>query len=191
MAPADDPQLVCLVVIDEPEGRGLGGEVAAPVFAGIMERIVRGPGHEYVLRGRGDYVESERKPGRLDRTASGRPSLAADMGGDGGRWDAVPASSSGGLFGGRGRSSESEFIDSARAGLVRTGRGGIVVAPSTDADEVEVPDFRGMSVRLARQTAAAHGLTLTFRGNGRVMEQTPRPGRAVSSGHLVEVRCCP
>ncbi|MFH1690627.1 MAG: penicillin-binding protein [Candidatus Eisenbacteria bacterium] len=191
MAPADDPQLVCLVVIDEPDGRGLGGEVAAPVFAKIMERIVRGPGHEYVLRGRGDYVESERKPGRLDRTASGRPSHASDAGGGVGRWDAVPASASGGLFGGRGRVSGSEVIDSAYAGLVRTGRGGIVVAPAIEEDETEVPDFRGMSVRLARQTAAARGLTLTFRGNGRVTEQSPGPGRIVSSGHRVEVRCCP
>ena len=191
MAPADDPQLVCLVVIDEPDGRGLGGEVAAPVFARIMERIVRGPGHEYVLRGRGGYVESERKPGRLDRTVSGRPSHASDVGRGAGRWDAVPASSSGGRFGERGRVSGSEFIDSSHAGLVRTGRVGIVVTPAIERDEVEVPDFRGMSVRLARQTAAAHGLTLTFRGNGRVTEQTPGAGRTVSSGHLVEVRCCP
>ncbi|MCK4680177.1 penicillin-binding protein 2, partial [bacterium] len=90
MAPADDPQLVCLVVIDEPDGRGLGGEVAAPVFARIMERIIRGPGHEYLLRGRGDYVESEREPGRLDRTLSARAVPAVDPGDEARQWDATP-----------------------------------------------------------------------------------------------------
>jgi cell division protein FtsI (penicillin-binding protein 3) len=44
--PADDPRLVCLVLIDEP-GRGYyGGEVAAPVFREIVEdirRMRRGP----------------------------------------------------------------------------------------------------------------------------------------------------
>ena len=49
VAPVDEPRLVCLVVIDEPEGRGLGGEVAAPVFGRIMERVVRGPKHDFVF----------------------------------------------------------------------------------------------------------------------------------------------
>ncbi len=189
MAPADDPQLVCLVVIDEPDGRGLGGEVAAPVFARIMERIIRGPGHEYLLRGRGDYVESEREPGRLDRTLSARAVTALDVDGEAQQWDATPASHD--PFDGRGGVSAGEFLASARGGGIRTGRGGIVVVPAVPAEEVEVPDFRGMSVRLARQTAASLGLTLTFRGNGRVIEQSPRSGRVVRSGHRVEVRCCP
>jgi cell division protein FtsI/penicillin-binding protein 2 len=67
MAPADDPQIVCLVVIDEPRGRGLGGEVAAPVFSRIIERMVRSSGYEYLLRGRGDYVANERPVGRAER----------------------------------------------------------------------------------------------------------------------------
>jgi stage V sporulation protein D (sporulation-specific penicillin-binding protein) len=189
MAPADDPQLVILIVIDEPEGRGLGGEVAAPVFARIVERIVRGPGHEYVLRGRGDHVESEREPGRLDRTVTERPSRRSYEGGVPSDWDALPASLDG-LSAESGRA-RPEIFDSAHAGLVRTGRGGLVIAPTSDVDEVEVPDLRGMSVRLARQTAASHGLALTFRGTGRVTEQSPGPGRVVAAGRCIEVHCAP
>ena len=189
MAPADDPQLVCLVVIDEPDGRGLGGEVAAPVFARIMERIIRGPDYEYLLRGRGDYVECERKPGRLDRTLSARAAPALNVDDEAQQWDATPASHD--PFDGRAGGSAGEFLGSVGGGGIRTGRGGIVVAPAVPAEEVEVPDFRGMSVRLARQTAASLGLTFTFRGNGRVIEQSPRSGRVVRSGHSVEVRCCP
>jgi cell division protein FtsI (penicillin-binding protein 3) len=189
MAPADDPQLVCLVVIDEPDGRGLGGEVAAPVFARIMERIIRGPGYEYLLRGRGDYVEAQRAPGRLDRTLSARAATALNVDGEAQQWDATQASHD--PFDGYDGVSAGDFLRSVRGGGIRTGRGGIVVVPAVPTEEVEIPDFRGMSVRLARQTAASLGLTLTFRGNGRVIEQSPRSGRVVRSGHSVEVRCCP
>jgi cell division protein FtsI (penicillin-binding protein 3) len=39
-APADDPRLVLLVVIDEPQGANYGGVVAAPVFRSIMEEVL-------------------------------------------------------------------------------------------------------------------------------------------------------
>ena len=39
--PADDPQLVILVVLDEPEGKGYGGINAAPVFSSIAEQALR------------------------------------------------------------------------------------------------------------------------------------------------------
>lgn len=42
MIPADHPQLVGVVVIDEPrEGAYFGGDVAAPVFASVMREAVR------------------------------------------------------------------------------------------------------------------------------------------------------
>jgi cell division protein FtsI (penicillin-binding protein 3) len=42
MAPASHPQLVTLVVIDEPRGKEyFGGLVAAPVFARIMQGALR------------------------------------------------------------------------------------------------------------------------------------------------------
>jgi cell division protein FtsI (penicillin-binding protein 3) len=40
-APADDPRFVMLVVIDEPQGRGWGGAVAAPVFREVGEQVLR------------------------------------------------------------------------------------------------------------------------------------------------------
>ena len=40
-APADDPRLVILVMIDNPKGRHWGGVVAAPVFVKIAEKSLR------------------------------------------------------------------------------------------------------------------------------------------------------
>ncbi len=39
-APADEPRIVVLVVIDEPRGSTYGGVVAAPVFRAIVEKVL-------------------------------------------------------------------------------------------------------------------------------------------------------
>jgi len=39
--PVTDPQVVALVVIDDPEGAYYGGEIAAPVFSDIMTQVMR------------------------------------------------------------------------------------------------------------------------------------------------------
>lgn len=41
MVPADDPRLAILVLVDEPEGRGFGGVVAAPIFHEIATWTLR------------------------------------------------------------------------------------------------------------------------------------------------------
>jgi cell division protein FtsI (penicillin-binding protein 3) len=39
-APVQDPRMVLLVIIDEPQGTNYGGVVAAPVFKAIMENVL-------------------------------------------------------------------------------------------------------------------------------------------------------
>jgi cell division protein FtsI (penicillin-binding protein 3) len=39
-APSDEPKVVLLVVIDEPQGNNYGGVVAAPIFRAIMEKVL-------------------------------------------------------------------------------------------------------------------------------------------------------
>jgi cell division protein FtsI/penicillin-binding protein 2 len=41
MAPARDPRLVVLVMVDEPRGAIYGGSVAAPVFQRVAQRALR------------------------------------------------------------------------------------------------------------------------------------------------------
>src|SRR4030043_241131 len=38
--PAEEPRLMLLVVIDEPQGNNYGGVVAAPIFRAIMEKVL-------------------------------------------------------------------------------------------------------------------------------------------------------
>ncbi|MBN2566373.1 MAG: PASTA domain-containing protein [Candidatus Eisenbacteria bacterium] len=238
MAPADDPQIVCLVVIDEPRGRGLGGEVAAPVFAKIVERMVRSAGHEYLLRGRSDYVADERPKGRAERmTEAGiQPSLpsrgrawfqASNAAAGGEREGSVVSAAlshnqgepvvNASFSGEQGQlvpdaasgvdPDESVAVIAGTCAVAEPKRGGVLGAfrsfrasrgadaasllmqSERGAEKVAVPDFRGMSVRRARQVAAESNLVLSFEGSGRVREQSPRPGSTVSPGHKVVVRC--
>jgi cell division protein FtsI/penicillin-binding protein 2 len=174
IAPADDPEIVCLVVVDEPEGRGLGGEVAAPVFSRIVERIVRGPAREVVVRSGGragdGLAEAERRVG----------AAAAAHEGHGNEVFAVAA----GVF-----PDGSPALD--RPVPADYPEVGIVLVPECEDDVVVVPDLVGMSVRRARRLASAAGLEMSCEGSGLVRSQTPRPGGAVGRGHRVVVTCYP
>ena len=39
--PADDPEYLALVIIDEPEGQYYGSTVAAPYFKTVFENVIK------------------------------------------------------------------------------------------------------------------------------------------------------
>jgi cell division protein FtsI (penicillin-binding protein 3) len=41
IAPYDDPEIVCMILIDEPQGSTFGGSAAAPVFKEVLEAVSR------------------------------------------------------------------------------------------------------------------------------------------------------
>lgn len=161
-APADDPRLVILVIIDEPKGRGLGGEVAAPVFSGILERVTRGPLCAYVHRepagGGPEPALEDLAVLPVDRT--GDPALAA-------------------------RAVAAGYLPASPEG--RTA----FAAEVSPEGSFRVPDLRGMSIRAARRAGAERGLEVVFEGTGVVEAQSPRAGGEVHVGDRVRVRCQP
>jgi hypothetical protein len=60
-------------------------------------------------------------------------------------------------------------------------------APADDAASVAIPDFAGMSVGRALDTARARGVEVVVRGSGRCIEQSPPPG-AATAGTVVTLR---
>ena len=182
-APADAPEIVCLVVIDEPKGRGLAGDVAAPVFGRIVERIVRGPGRQDLAA-----ADGRRRGGPHPRVGSPYAQGPFAQGGA----DAPAASDAPA----RHEAAYASYISapsrepldavaSASAGVSDE----LVVDPGQPAASLEVPDLRGMSIRLARRTASASGLVLAFEGSGVVREQSPVPGSHARAGDRVVVTC--
>jgi cell division protein FtsI (penicillin-binding protein 3) len=131
-APSDEPKLVLLVVIDEPQKNNYGGVVAAPIFKAIMEKVL--PYLNIIPKGT-MVVKNE-----IDFT----PRKAV--------WVSQP------------------IIDE-----VKVGKGaGIIV----------MPDLNGLSMRNALSRMEGKGLIIKVSGNGKVVEQTPRPGMVIEKGDL-------
>jgi cell division protein FtsI (penicillin-binding protein 3) len=131
-APADDPKVVLLVVIDEPQGANYGGVVAAPVFKAIMEKVL-------------PYFNAHPKGTLIVKN----------------EFNAVPVK---------------------RA-----------VRPDSLMEEVKVvkavgkevmPDLTGLSMRSALSRIEGKGLIIKVSGNGRVVDQSPRPGTVIEKGDI-------
>jgi cell division protein FtsI (penicillin-binding protein 3) len=124
-APAQNPRLVVVVTLDEPEGDAYGGLLAAPVFSEIVEQSLR-------------YLHV---PAQMDTTP----------------FEPVEVSRP-----------EVETFSALGPELLQI-----------DADADAMPDFNGMSARQVLQAMERSGLNIHIRGSGRVVDQTPAPGKAI------------
>jgi len=158
-APASNPAVVIIVVIDEPKGAYHGGDVAAPVFKEIAEQIlpelsvtpdieVKIP-NEQIAR---NYQPSPQATSEMQRESEQREATLPKV--------AVRNFS--------GRASEVVLAVATRRGAV-------------------LPDLRGQSVREVARTCAQLGLRLEARGEGRALRQNPAAGTEVNSGQSVQV----
>jgi len=135
--PADDPRLVILVLIDEPQGKAYGGLVAAPVFSRIANQSLRYlkvmPTEKAtvpVLNTIADLIEAPIQPPIYDIRVSG-------------------------------------------------------------VEMPQMPDFFGMSYRQVMQVMQKSGLNIKLKGTGRVIAQSPDPGRPISYGNEIWVKLAP
>ena len=168
-APADDPLLASVVVINEPKGAYYGGVVAAPAFKQIMERSLI---HLRVPRDRPD--QPERSSGQF--AAGARPDrIQQDVFPDQkdfGESEALPAEELEetvlGLMG------EDPLVPSNRTVTVAT-------------DAFRMPDFSGLSQREVVRECARLGLRLKVQGSGDAVGQRPSPGSRVFKKTMSEV----
>jgi cell division protein FtsI (penicillin-binding protein 3) len=157
-APADNPAVVIIVVIDEPAGAYHGGDVAAPVFREIAEQI---------LPDLGVAPDEEMKLGNPIASAL-RDSEAAERV--------------------RAELQREEQEREATLPQVATAMGAddVIYAPAT-ARGVLMPDLRGKSVRDAARICAQLGLQMEARGEGRALRQSPAAGAEVEAGRTVRI----
>lgn len=81
-APADNPQLVITVIIDEPQGTSYGGVVAAPIFKAIGEQVlpyigVYPKGVTYLVQATPQHSPSSILPGVDQKTINPPAQIAA------------------------------------------------------------------------------------------------------------------
>jgi cell division protein FtsI (penicillin-binding protein 3) len=158
-APVNNPAVVIIVVIDEPQGAYHGGDVAAPVFREIAEQILPelSVTPDVEVKSDGELIAQSAQPSPRAIQEAQRDSEAREA-----TMPKVAVRSF------SGRSSEVVFAVATRNGAL-------------------MPDLRGQSVRDVARTCAQLGLKLEARGEGRAIRQSPLAGAEVNSGQPVQV----
>jgi cell division protein FtsI (penicillin-binding protein 3) len=172
VVPAEDPRLVIMVVVDEPQGGHLGGLVAAPIFREIAEQSLR-------------YLHVPPTAPLAAKTA------AAKGAGAGAAKAPAPAAAIADADDAAGEAPATDVpLDDDTLGddpalaekwdEIAGAEGGKERAP---AERVTVPDFLGLSLGQAIHAARKSGVELTFddpegRATGVAIRQRPAPGPA-------------
>lgn len=158
-APVSNPEVVIIVVIDEPQGAYHGGDVAAPVFREIAEQILPelNVTPDVETKGASELIAETHKPSpqEIQQAIQNEQQREATL-------PKVAAKSF------SGRSSE------------------VVLAVATQRAPL-MPDLRGQSVRDVWRTCSQLGLKLEAKGEGRAIRHFPAAGAEVSSGQTVRV----
>ena len=180
--PADDPQFVCLVLIDTPRNGHYGGTVAAPVFRNIVQRISNVPINKPKIVW--DNNQDGYKPHKKNRIPDVR-NLSVK-------------------FAKNKLKKFSDFVDISGAGAIvisqkplpgkylKNGERIILTCadnPLKAEKNVTIPNLIGFSMRKAINNIQL--INLKFKvtyGSGEVVEQAPKPGKKVKPGSVCYIR---
>jgi cell division protein FtsI/penicillin-binding protein 2 len=171
-APTDRPAVAIVVTIDEPRGRYYGGEVAAPVFRNIAEKALR----YLAVSPDQEPTPAQLTKNRLSRRAS-MPDLTSDQ------FEPIEPSWEGELI--ERRVPAPVIQDTIQTSVGANPEGSLAFS---NAATVEVPDFRGKSLRLVTMESSRLGLQLGAFGSGLVVEQSPTPASKVEPGSKVTIK---
>ncbi|CAG5011997.1 Peptidoglycan D,D-transpeptidase FtsI [Dyadobacter sp. CECT 9275] len=152
--PADKPKYSCIVIIDTPKGAKANymlyaGSVAAPVFKEVADRI-----YAYdvsIQKPVKDSVPEETKNVRLAGRTADLKLLSDEL-------NLAPVTS------------ENEYVAGS---IIKKGK---ATWRSRNIDSREVPDLAGLTMRDALFILENKGYRVTFKGSGKVVEQSLPPG---------------
>lgn len=152
-APADDPEIVCLVMLDEPQvDNKYGGTIAAPLAGEIMEDVLDYLGVERQYKEGEEPDEMMEVPDMRDSTVDSAKYLAQAAG-----------------FKTKVNGKGDTVIDQQpKPGVTLQGNSTIVLYTEKveDTDTVTVPNVEGMSISSARSALTSKGLNFEIVGAG-------------------------
>lgn len=184
-APAHNPRLVCLVVVDAPQGYPYyGGWVAAPAFREIMKDSLRYLEEPIYQSGNseetGEKQEQVVTPDVVNLplseaiSAIRQRTLQVKVEGDGEIvWQQTPVAGS--------KINQGSQVIIHMSPYDQENHGG----------EVTVPDLQGKSMKEVASILAKLGLHLIPEGYGLAYEQTPEAGKVISTGSSLRVKFQP
>ena len=159
-APVSNPAVVIIVVIDEPMGAYHGGDVAAPVFHQIAEKILPEMGvmPDTDFKGPNELIAANFQP--TEESAKVREEEV--------------------------RQEQYRASTLPRVGA-RDNRGREIIYAVATTKAILMPDLQGQSVRDVARSCAQLGMQVEAHGEGRVVKQSPEPGAALRPGQTIYV----
>ncbi|HLP41948.1 MAG TPA: penicillin-binding transpeptidase domain-containing protein, partial [Fibrobacteria bacterium] len=185
-APADKPELVTLVLLDEPSQFKYGGQSAAPIFREMVDRLLANPDYP-LARAALQAVAARPAPASAPSSASAKARSAGH--------DSVPAPD---LLGFR-RADALRALSGSGLAVLTEGEGDIILAqhPAPGArlprsgsltltvgfpESRIMPDLADDTLRDALLKLKDLGLDVEYSGAGRIIHQEPPSGSPVKPG---------
>ena len=167
LAPSEDTRFVCLVLVDDPQGKHVGGLTAGPIFRRIMEGIYFHP----ALSPLAHNLKQVKLGSACDKDFAGMPVSAAK---DYAKKNGCPV-----RFEGKGLRVISERVD---AGLVN---GKVLLLG--DAVASRMPNLQGLSLKDALEVMGNIRMNVEYTGKGRVVAQEPKAEEALQKGTICKL----
>ena len=155
--PASNPQLLCVITLDEPKlGYHWGGTGAAPVFKRVMERII-------------NLDDSIQMPNKIIKESLNRAPILVEK-----RF----------FKSNKTRNNEPVFLSSfaVESDPVPTTKN-----IQKNETKIVIPNVKGMSLKKAIITLQKSGLESKFAGSGTVVWQSPKPGTVSMMGTICSI----
>ena len=186
--PADNPMLLCAVVIDEPANAEMGGAAAAPVFQKIMAQIISHPQLEYAEKILHQGAEPNRQENRKNRNMPNLCGISAAAAAELLRKEELP-------FDYVGDKTGAVAYQTPRAGSCLEPDSKVTLFTSAAGAQTKVrssaimPDCIGRDLRDAVNIMNLKGLSPLIRGAGIVRGQSPVCGAPVASAVQCTLTC--
>lgn len=174
VAPADDPEIAILIIIDEPGGADYsGGVIAAPVGGEVFEKVLPYLGIEPMYTEEDMEDMSDTIPSVVGETIADATKNLEDAGFE------VRVIGQG----------ESVITQTPEAGRQMMSGGTVILYADEKAEieTVEVPDFTGMSVSEANYYANLYGLNIKVSGSTMLSSDVAAYRQSDEAGSVVEI----
>ncbi len=167
LAPAEDTRYVCLVLVDDPQGKHVGGLTAGPIFRRIMEGVYYHP----ALSPLAHNLKQVKLGSPCDKDFAGMTMVAAK--------DYARKNRCSIHFEGKGRRVISERVDVGGT----TGKTLLL----GDAVASKMPNLQGLSLKDALEVMGNIRMNVEYTGKGRVVAQEPKAEEILQKGAVCKL----
>ncbi|MFZ7104946.1 MAG: stage V sporulation protein D [Peptococcaceae bacterium] len=173
-APADNPRIAALVIVDSPQGVYYGGQVAGPVFKNVLLDTLR------YLQEPPEIENQEKLAENLVTVGNVKGKSLEDAAKE------LKASELKVITEGQG----DRVLTQLPPAGAKVQKNSIVMlyAQNPDSDQVIVPDLKGLTIKDASKILNEINLEIAPQGSGLAALQEPEPGTTVEQGTIVKVK---